>query len=553
MYGIVLNTQENSFYKPGHFLDILYTTRFRPSVTCFFHFPLIVDISIPARISEIVPISVMKRLVTTILTVGLLSAVSAVQLIQRNAPNVVGLATQRRAVRNPIKRDGIRRRQTVTESLDNEATLYFANVSLGTPAQDLRLHIDTGSSDLWAIAKSSRICSYRGDPCSTSGTYDANSSSTYKYVSDKFTVSYVDGSGASGDYATDDLSIGGKTVKALQFGIGYNSSSTEGILGIGYAADESQVNQGNRKGYSNLPQAMADGGLIQSNAYSLWLDDIESSTGSILFGGVDTDKYHGQLQTLPIQKEFDQYAEFIITLSEMSLNNDGKITNFTTDLPTAVILDSGSSLTYLPNDLTSAIYNILQVSYSDREQTPFADCSLADQNITLDFTFTSPTISVPISELIINGETSDSSDRQDPNSQGGSGSSGGNDGSLCIFGIAPSEGATAVLGDTFLRSAYVVYDLANNEISLAQTNFNSTETHVSEISSGTAGVPGATSVVSAVEAAVSETGGARIAGVTGTITAGGSAATAGSGASSWRVSYTLLALAASIVVVLVGR
>lgn len=96
-----------------------------------------------------------------------------------------------------------------------------------------------------------------------------------------------------------------------------------------------------------------------------------------------------------------------------------------------------------------------------------------------------------------------------------------------------------------------MYDLANNEISLAQTNFNSTDSHVSEIGSGSASVPGATSVASAIQAAVSETGGARIAGVTGTITAGGSTATGkSSSASSIGVSYMALVVAAGIAVTL---
>lgn len=487
----------------------------------------------------------MRSLAVTALAAGLVVSSSALHIVQRDTPNVVGLRIHRKAVLNPAKRDALRRRQTVTESLDNEETLYFANVSLGTPAQNLRLHIDTGSSDLWANSKSSEICSSRGDPCSDAGTYNANSSSSYKFVSNGFSVSYADGSGASGDYATDTLTIGGKSLESLQFGIGYQSTSPEGILGIGYLADEAQVNRVGKKGYSNVPQAMADGGLIQSNAYSLWLDDLEASTGSILFGGVDTDKYHGQLQTLPIQKELDEYAEFIITLSSMSLTDKGNNTKLTTDLPTAVILDSGSSLMYLPNDLASAIYDALSVTYDSQEGAAYASCSLANENITLDFTFTSPTISVPISELIINEETSSSEDRQDPNSQNGGGSSVfGDSSNQCIFGIAPAEGSTAVLGDTFLRSAYVVFDLANNEISLAQTNFNATDSHISEIGTGTASVPDATPVVSAIQAQISQTGGARIAGVSGTGTGVlGPASTGHSGAFSTRVPYGGLALA----------
>lgn len=489
----------------------------------------------------------MRNSFFTALATGLLfSSSAAIHLFQRDAsPAVVRLDTQRKPVQNPVKRDALRRRQTVTETLDNGETLYYANVSLGTPAQKLRLHIDTGSSDLWANVKSSEICTDRGSPCSEGGTYDANSSSTYKFVNNDFNISYVDGSGAAGDYATDTLSIGGQTLTALQFGIGYQSTSADGILGIGYTADEAQVNAANLKSYANLPQAMTNAGLIKSNAYSLWLDDLEANTGSIIFGGVDTDKYTGQLQTLPIQKEFDEYAELIITLSSMSIVNGGKIQSLNTDLPTAVILDSGSSLTYLPDDLVSAIYTALDVQYSQQDGAAFASCDLANENITLDFTFTSPTISIPISELILSVSSVEET-REDPNSDDngeGSYGSGSSDENTCLFGIAPAQGSTSVLGDTFLRSAYVVYDLANNEISLAQTDFNSTTSHVLEIGTGTASVPDATSVTSAIQASVSQSGGARIAVVSGTVT-GGSIATGTSGAVSSQVPWEIFTVAA---------
>ena len=118
-----------------------------------------------------------------------------------------------------------------------------------------------------------------------------------------------------------------------------------------------------------------------------------------------------------------------------------------------------------------------------------------------------------------------------------------------MFGIAPSQGTTSVLGDTFLRSAYVVYDLANNEISLAQTNFNSTSSHVVEIGSGAGSVPDATSVTSVIEASVSQSGGARIAGVSGTV-AGGSIPTSTNRAISLHVSYEIFAAAAGFWVAL---
>lgn len=78
---------------------------------------------------------------------------------------------------------------------------------------------------------------------------------------------------------------------------------------------------------------------------------------------------------------------------------------------------------------------------------------------------------------------------------------------LTVTGISDAAGSTAVLGDTFLRSAYVVYDLQNNQISLAQTDFNATSSNVVEITAS--GVPGATMVASPVSTLGVSTSGGR--------------------------------------------
>ena len=369
------------------------------------------------------------------------------------------------------------------------------------------------------------ICQYRGlGLCSVAGTYSANDSSSYEYVSSNFNISYEDGSGASGDYATDTVRIGNEELTGLQFGIGYVSTSQEGVLGIGYTSNEVQVNYNNGRPYSNLPQLMVDRGTIQSNSYSLWLDDLESSTGSILFGGVDTDKFHGNLQTLPIQQVFNQFSEFIITLSGLSVSGGGssiRAQTFSDSLPTPVLLDSGSSLTYLPNVLVDDIYSALSVQYSSKDQLAIVDCTLQDQNATLDFAFTSINISVPMSEMVIQPQTISDASELAVTGRNATGvrksrSSFGTGESACLFGILPNSGETSVLGDTWLRSAYVVYDLENNEISLAQTNFNATTSHVVAIGTGDNSVPDASAVPSPIQATVTQAGGARISGPTST-------------------------------------
>ena len=410
-----------------------------------------------------------------------------------DSPAVASAPIQRRtSTLHPAQRDRLRKRTgTVQVTLDNQETLYFANASVGTPAQDFLLHIDTGSSDLWVNAASSQICTgQQATACQEVGTYNANQSSTYKYVNSHFNVSYEDGSSAAGDYATDSITIGGLSIPGFQFGIGYEATTAQCVLGIGYPIDEGQVSSGHEQAYNNLPAAMAQGGAISANAFSLYLNDLEASTGSILFGGVDTKKFKAPLQTLPIVSSSGVYADFIIALTDMGQN--GNVGSIVSNQAIPVLLDSGSSLSYLPNNIAQSIFQAFSAQWDDNESAAVVDCSLRQQTGTIDFTFSGATISVEVSELVVLASIERGV-------------------STCILGISTADNTTPVLGDTFLRSAYVVYDLDNNEISIAATDFNSTESNVEQISKGSSGVPGATPVASPVTAVTGlSTGAGRI-------------------------------------------
>ena len=386
---------------------------------------------------------------------------------------------------SPVERDRLRKRSgTLLETLQNEETLYFANVTLGTPGQSLRLDIDTGSSDIWTNSAMSGLCQQYAEECGQSGTYNANKSSSYSYVNSDFYIQYADGSTAEGDFATDTLGIGGSQIHNVQFGIGYNSSSPQGILGIGYASNEASIPT-TGKSYNNLPEVLVNQKIINTMAYSLWLNDLDASEGSILFGGVDTDKFHGTLATLPIIPEQGQFREFVVALSSLTVANQVVSTS-----PMPVLLDSGSSLSYLPSSYARAVFTIFGAQYDANAGAAVVNCNLMNADATVDFDFSGQIIKVSMSELVI----VDGYHRNQP---------------VCILGISDVGKSTAVLGDTFLRSAYVVYDLSNNQISIAPTNFNSTTSSIKEISAGSSGVPGASTVSTAVSTLPVSSGGIR--------------------------------------------
>ncbi|KND92398.1 putative aspartic-type endopeptidase opsB [Tolypocladium ophioglossoides CBS 100239] len=404
-------------------------------------------------------------------------------------PRVLQLDLQRNHIPNPVAHDRLRRRSgTVNGTLDNMQTLYFLNVSMGTPAQDLRMHLDTGSSDLWVNTARSAMCSMRSQPCSASGTYTANTSSTYAYLGSYFNISYVDGSGAAGDYVTDTLHVDGHDFTGFQFGIGYTSTSAQNVLGIGYPANEVQVARSGLKAYQNMPARMAADGVIASSAYSLWLNDVDANTGSILFGGVDASRYSGNLVSVPILQVDGTYLEFFITMTglDMGSNPVGE-----QGMALAVLLDSGSSLTYLPDDLTQSVYEAVNATYQEDEGVAFVPCSLRDSGTSMTFHFSSPAaVAVPVREMILDLKDLTGKDLSFDNGV-----------PACLFGISPAGTSTSVLGDTFLRSAYVVYDMANNEIALAQTRFNASAPDVREIGGASSPVPSAAAVNTPVAAA----------------------------------------------------
>src|SRR5580704_10406506 len=92
-----------------------------------------------------------------------------------------------------------------------------------------------------------------------------------------------------------------------------------GILGVSFQAIEFQVTFNDQQPYNNLPVLLVNQGYIASRAFSLWTNDDRSSSGMLLFGGVDTTKYYGNLVTIDlVPSGFDGFTgvvDFTITLN----------------------------------------------------------------------------------------------------------------------------------------------------------------------------------------------------------------------------------------------
>ncbi|PYH97258.1 yapsin [Aspergillus ellipticus CBS 707.79] len=439
--------------------------------------------------------------------------VDALSLHKRDVPAVLDFPIERREGAHPLQK-----RDSVEVSVKNMVSSYYLlNLTLGTPAQKFSLALDTGSSDIWVNTANSTFCSADGDPCNVYGVYNASASSTYDTVGTSINITYAGGTNAYGPYATDKLTIGNATIDKMQFAIAESSTAAQGIVGIGYQISTYSAEWDNKE-YTNLPQALVDSGAIKSAAYSVWLNGLEASTGSVLFGGVNKAQYLGELQTLPIVPVYGEYHSLAIALTGVSVETDSDSNSYTQNLPLSVSLDTGSTFTMLPEALTDKIYKALGATYDEKVGAAYIDCDIREKDYNVTYSFSGATVTVGMSQLILDAtETGFPKD-------------------TCVFGLVPSEPGVNLLGDTFLRSAYVVYDLANNEISLANTNFNPGHDDILEIGTGTDSVPGATLVPSAVSSATGNgvataTGAGGVQTITGAVTATGATSQSTGGSS----------------------
>ncbi|KAI0389113.1 acid protease [Xylariaceae sp. FL0594] len=406
-------------------------------------------------------------------TGSLLASVASAQVVQWDIAKIP----------NPSYKVHRRAGGSVEEIITNERMRggYFASCTVGTPPQKLTLQLDTGSSDIWVPSVDSSACTDTNsqDGGCTFGAYNYEESKTFNIVNKDFEIRYVDGSHSIGDYISETFGIGDVQLPNTTMGLGLDTDIPYGLVGVGYALNEASV--ADQIVYPNLPLVMLNEGYIATNAYSLWLNDLDAGTGSILFGGIDTDKYQGSLIRLDVKEDpqTNAFSSFIVELTSLQAHSSSGSDNLpSSSYPIDVVLDSGTTYSYIPQDLAMEVWREVGAQWVGSHQIAAVPCGMASSKGYFTFGFGGqggPSIKVGMDELVILPP---------------SGRYSAND--LCPFGIQNSTSDPYLLGDTFLRSAYVVYDLQNNEIAMAATDFNSTSSNIVPFASKGATIPSST-------------------------------------------------------------
>ncbi|KII86728.1 hypothetical protein PLICRDRAFT_177476 [Plicaturopsis crispa FD-325 SS-3] len=327
-------------------------------------------------------------------------------------------------------------------SASNAAVTYTTTIGIGSPATQYTLLIDTGSSNTWIGADSSH-------------GYTQTSSS--KNSGNSVSVTYGSGS-FSGTQYTDTVTIGsGLTIKSQSFGVASSSTGTsgvDGILGIGPVGLTSGSLGGSSATVPTVTDSLFSQGSIPSNQIGVYFAPQASSdsSGSMMFGGVDSTKYTGSITYAPITSKSPSSAYWGVDAS-ISYGS----TTFVKS--SAGIVDTGTTMTLIPSD-AFALYKQKTGAVVD-STTGLLTITAAQYAKLKDFNF------------VIGGKKH----ALTPNAQlwprslntalGGSASSI----YLIIADIGHNSGSGFdwIAGYTFLERHYSVFDTANKRVGLATT------------------------------------------------------------------------------------
>ncbi|PLN78951.1 aspartyl protease [Aspergillus taichungensis] len=312
---------------------------------------------------------------------------------------------------------------------------YFSKIEIGTPPQEFKVVLDTGSSNLWVPSQQCGSIA-----CYLHNKYDSSSSSTYQKNGSEFAIKYGSGS-LSGFVSKDTVKIGDIKIEDQLFaeatsepGLAFAFGRFDGILGLGF--DTISVNKIVPPFYSMLNQDALDEPVF---AFYLGDANTEGDDSVATFGGVDKDHYEGELIKIPLRRKAYWEVDFdAIALGDevASLDNTG------------VILDTGTSLIALPSTLAELINKEIGAKKGFTGQYS-VDCDTRDKLPDMTFTLSGHNFTIGPYDYTLEVQGS------------------------CISAFMGMDfpepvGPLAILGDAFLRRWYSVYDVGNGAVGLAK-------------------------------------------------------------------------------------
>ncbi|XP_075404152.1 pepsin A [Tenrec ecaudatus] len=310
---------------------------------------------------------------------------------------------------------------------------YFGTIAIGTPPQEFTVIFDTGSSNLWVP---SIYCS--SPACSNHNRFNPQKSSTYQATSQTVSIAYGTGS-MTGILGYDTVQVAGIADTNQIFGLSQTEpgsflyySPFDGILGLAYPNIASS-------GATPVFDNMWNQGLVPQDLFSVYLSANDQSGSVVMFGGIDSSYYTGNLNWVPLSSE----GYWQITVDSITMNGESIACNGGCQ----AIVDTGTSLLSGPSNAITNIQSYIGASQNSNGQM-VVSCSAINNLPNIVFTINGVQYPLPPSAYILQSQ------------QG------------CISGfqgmnIPTASGELWILGDVFIRQYFAVFDRANNQVGLA--------------------------------------------------------------------------------------
>lgn len=341
-----------------------------------------------------------------------------------------------------VKRDG-----SFDFEFDTLRSYYMTTLEVGSNHDKIEVLIDIRKSDTWVISSNVK-CYYdleyhselidKGN-CTSFGSFSEEKSKTFQASPELF---YQEGLFTYGTWGTDNIRINDAEIK-MHFGVLNESNYYIGRLGLGASSYERPEEYSD----ASLPYILKDQGIINKAAYSLYVNDEKS--GTVLFGAVDHAKYSGPLLTLPIIEFNGKFDTGVQVLVNGVYFSDGETANMICDFTIVPRLDSSTPFTYLPGETVRNIAERLNATRTSSKALR-VDCKI-DTTYEFIFDINGQQIRAPLTSFINKA-----------------------DDGYCYLAILESAGFT-YFGDNFLQHIYMVVDLENGEVSIAQASYSKKE------------------------------------------------------------------------------
>jgi hypothetical protein len=266
--------------------------------------------------------------------------------------------------------------------------------------------------------------------CKTHNSFGPTDSTTFKSIDgSSFTLAYGSGS-VSGNYGNDTVSIAGFTFP-MTLGIAnitsndFSAFPMDGILGLSQAPGT----------YPNFIQELVSSKSLKSNLFGISINRASDgpNTGEINFGAPDTTQYTGSLNYNAVSSNAE--GDWAIPMDGLGLV--GKDAGITGRL---AYLDTGTSYIFAPADDVTKFHGIVPGAKSSDGGTWTVPCTTTTP---LTFTFSGVTYTVPTEDWV------------GPMANGACTSN--------VYGHPVVDGEW-LLGDTFLKNVYTVFDIDGNRV-----------------------------------------------------------------------------------------